>query len=123
MCGYPTARTSPRRTRRDRTHSTALATITAPLDTGEPSLIPKAHPTGSDPFHSIGDDYGAFGYRGAFAYSNAWGAYAVTPSGMVQMALDGIGRTNNTAFGNPSNDPDQRWNSTETFYADNFCNS
>ena len=24
---------------------------------------------------------------------------------------------------NPSNDPDQRWNNTETFYADNFCNS
>jgi hypothetical protein len=85
--------------------------------------VTQAHPTGSDPFYSIGDDYGAFGYRGAFAYSNAWGAYAVTPSGMVQMALDGIGRTNNTAFGNPSNDPDQRWNSTETFYADNFCNS
>lgn len=85
--------------------------------------VTQAHPAGSDPFYSIGDDYGAFGYRGAFAYSNAWGAYAVTPSGMVQMALDGIGRTNNTAFGNPSNDPDQRFNGTETFYADNFCNS
>ena len=84
--------------------------------------VTDAKPTGPNPY-AISDDYGAFGYRGAFAYSNAWGAYAVTPSGMVQMALDGIGRTNNTAFGNPSNDPDQRWNSTETFYADNFCNS
>jgi hypothetical protein len=78
-------------------------------------------PTGTDPYIA-GDDYGAFGYRGSFAYSNEWGPFAVTPSGMVQMALDGIGRTNNTAFGNPSNAPDQRFNSAETFYADNFCN-
>lgn len=78
-------------------------------------------PTGPDPYLS-GDDYGAFGYRGAFAYSNAWGAFAVTPSGMVQMAMDGVGRTKNTTFGDPSTDPDQRWNNTETFYADNFCN-
>ena len=85
--------------------------------------VTQPRPAGSDPFYSIGDDYGAFGYRGSFAYSQAWGAYAVTPSGMVQMALDGIGRTNNTAFGNSSNDPDQRWNNTETFYADNFCNA
>jgi hypothetical protein len=42
---------------------------------------------------------------------------------MVQMALDGIGRTNNTKFGNPSNAPDQRFNNSETYYADNFCNS
>jgi len=85
--------------------------------------VTEPRPTGSDPFYSIADDYGSFGYRGAFAYSNGWGTYALTPSGMVQMALDGIGRTNNTAFGDPSSDPDQRWNSTETFYADNFCNN
>jgi hypothetical protein len=84
--------------------------------------VTDAKPTGANPY-SVGDDYGAFGYRGSFAYSNAWGGFAVTPSGMVQMALDGIGRTNNTVFGNLSNDPDQRWNSTETFYADNFCNN
>ena len=79
-------------------------------------------PTGTDPFAS-GDNYGAFGYRGSFAYSNAWGPFAVTPSGMVQMALDGVGRTTNTAFGDASSNPDQRWNDTETFMADNFCNS
>jgi hypothetical protein len=79
-------------------------------------------PTGPNSFGS-GDDYGAFGYRGSLYYSNAWGAFAVTPSGMVQMALDGIGRTNNTAFGNSSNAPDQRFNDAETFYADNFCNN
>jgi len=38
------------------------------------------------------------------------------------MSLDGIGRTANVAFGAGSNDPDQRFNSTETYYADNFCN-
>jgi hypothetical protein len=84
--------------------------------------VTDPHPTGTDPFASS-DNYGAFGYRGALAYSDAWGPFAVTPSGMVQMALDGIGRTNNTVFGNSSNAPDQRWNNTETFYADNFCNN
>jgi hypothetical protein len=79
-------------------------------------------PTGADPYN-VGDDLGAYGYRGSFAYSNAWGAFAVTPSGLVQMAMDGIGRTTNTAFGDASSAFDQRWNNTETFYADNFCNS
>ncbi|MGO4882849.1 MAG: hypothetical protein ACLP59_18815 [Bryobacteraceae bacterium] len=58
---------------------------------------------------------GAFGYGGYYAYGfEPWGAFAVTPSGMVQMAMDGIGRT---AAGNP----DQRWNLAESFYHDNFC--
>jgi hypothetical protein len=70
-----------------------------------------------------GDTRGAYGYRGSFQYSNAWGPFAVTPSGLVQMALDGVGRTKNTAFGDATTDFDQRWNTTETFYADNFCNS
>ena len=47
----------------------------------------------------------------------------MTPSGLVQMAMDGIGRTKNTAFGDSSTDPDQRWNNAETYYADNFCNA
>jgi hypothetical protein len=58
--------------------------------------------------------------KGEFGYSEwdyqAWGPYAVTPSGLVQMAMDGVGRT---ASGNP----DQRWNLTESYYHDNFCNS
>ena len=41
---------------------------------------------------------------------------------MVQMAFDGIGRTTNKVFGDASNAPDQRWNNSETYYADNFCN-
>jgi len=42
---------------------------------------------------------------------------------LVQMAMDGVGRTTNTAFGDSSTAFDQRWNNTETFMADNFCNS
>jgi hypothetical protein len=84
--------------------------------------VQNAVPVGTDPY-AIGDDYGSFGYRGSLYYSNAWGSFATTPSGMVQMALDGIGRTTNTAFGDASNAPDQRFNSAETYYADNFCNS
>ncbi len=84
--------------------------------------VQHAAPTGPDPYNTTGDDRGAFGYRGSFYYSNAWGPFAVSPSGMVQMAMDGIGRTTATAFGDASNAPDQRWNDAETFYADNFCN-
>jgi hypothetical protein len=39
------------------------------------------------------------------------------------MAMDGVGRTKNTAFGDATTDFDQRWNNTESYYADNFCNS
>jgi hypothetical protein len=66
-------------------------------------------------------DYGAFGYNGSFYYSDAWGPWAVTPSGMVQMSLDGVGRTRNTGFGDAVTDPDQRFNASESYYADNFC--
>lgn len=79
-------------------------------------------PAGTDPF-SVGDDFGSYGYRGSLHYSNAWGSFATTPSGMVQMSLDGIGRTENKAFGDASTAPDQRFNDAETYYADNFCNA
>ncbi|MGO9340677.1 MAG: PEP-CTERM sorting domain-containing protein [Terracidiphilus sp.] len=72
--------------------------------------------------NSYTDAYGAYGYNGSLYYSDPWGPYALTPSGMVQMSLDGVGRTANTAFGAASNAPDQRFNNAETFYADNFCN-
>lgn len=50
---------------------------------------------------------GVFGYRST---SPLWGPYAVTPSGMVQMAMDKIGRG------------DSRWDTAETFLRDNFDN-
>jgi hypothetical protein len=83
--------------------------------------VVAAKPTGKDSF-AAGGDYGGFGYRGSLSGSPEWGPFAVTPSGMVQMALDGVGRTKNTAFGDSTTDADQRWNNVETFYADNFCN-
>jgi hypothetical protein len=79
-------------------------------------------PTTADPW-AAGDLGGSFGYRGNLHYSDAWGGFATTPSGMVQMSLDDIGRTQNTAFGDGSTAPDQRFNRAETYYADNFCNS
>jgi hypothetical protein len=84
--------------------------------------VQDAKPTGANPY-SLGDDLGAYGYRGSLYYSNAWGPFAVTPSGLVQMDMDEIGRTTNTAFGDATTAADQRWNNTETFYADNFCNN
>lgn len=86
--------------------------------------VQAGHPNVNDPNNnSYTDAYGAFGYNGSLYYSDAWGPYAVTPSGMVQMSMDGIGRTANTAFGGASNAPDQRFNNAETYYADNFCNN
>lgn len=72
-------------------------------------------------------DYGGFGYNGSLYYSDIWSPWATTPSGMVQMSLDGIGRTANTDFNTfspgeySSTAPDQRFNNVETYYADNFC--
>jgi len=83
---------------------------------------PYAYPTGADPW-AADDLGGSFGYRGDLASSDPWGGFATTPSGMVQMALDGIGRTTNTAFGDASTAADQRFNNAETYYADNFCNN
>jgi hypothetical protein len=54
---------------------------------------------------------GLFGYDSPGYYP--WGPWALTPSGMVQMAMDGVGRNN---AGLPS------WNKAETVVADNFCN-
>ncbi|RPJ87651.1 MAG: hypothetical protein EHM18_00010 [Acidobacteria bacterium] len=51
---------------------------------------------------------GAFGYTQAGYYP--WGPYALTPSGMVQLAMDGVGRG------------DARWDKAETFMRDNFGN-
>jgi hypothetical protein len=72
-------------------------------------------------------DYGGFGYNGSLYYSDVWSPWATTPSGMVQMSLDGIGRTANTDFNTfspgeySSTAADQRFNNVETYYADNFC--
>ena len=82
---------------------------------------PGKNPTGADPW-AVGDDNGSAGYRGDIYNSNAWGSFATSPSAMVQMTLDEIGRTKNTVFGDGSNSPDQRFNNAESYYADNFCN-
>jgi len=56
---------------------------------------------------------GSFGYQSSGAI---WGPYATTPSGMVQMDMDGIGRGDNgtPAAGMPS------WDKAEKFIRDNF---
>lgn len=45
---------------------------------------------GIDGTSGYGDMYGGFGYQPYYWYP--WGPWATTPSGMVQMAMDGIGR-------------------------------
>lgn len=86
--------------------------------------VQGSHPSADNPGgNEYTDGYGAFGYNGSLYYSDPWGPFALTPSGMVQMAMDGVGRTTNTAFGDATTAPDQRFNNAETFYADNFCNS
>jgi hypothetical protein len=53
----------------------------------------------------------ASGYCGYTSSSPIWGPYAVTPSCMVQLVLDGVGRG------------DARWDKAETFMRDNFGNT
>lgn len=53
---------------------------------------------------------GYFGYTNTNS-DNAWGYQALTPSGMVQMAMDGIGRG------------DVRWERSENYERNNFCNT
>jgi len=55
--------------------------------------------------------------NGSFGYTSTgpvWGPYAVTPSGMVQMVMNGIGRG---SVGAPS------WDNAETFIRDRFGNT
>ena len=60
------------------------------------------------------------GYGGAFGYTAAgyypWGPYATTPSGMVQMAMDGVGRGTVTA------PLALNWDNAESFMRNNFGN-
>jgi len=56
---------------------------------------------------------------GVFGYTDPnpiWGPYATTPSGMVQMAMDDLGRGYVDPAGKPS------WDKAETFMRNNFCN-
>ena len=55
---------------------------------------------------------GSFGYTSAGYF--VWGPYATTPSGMVQMAWNGLGRGN---VGSPS------WDKVETYTRDRFGNT
>jgi hypothetical protein len=58
---------------------------------------------------TTGGNAGQFGYNNSTGASS-WGTYAVTPSGMVQMTMDGIGRG------------DARWDRSENYMRDRFCN-
>jgi len=57
---------------------------------------------------------GAYGYNAIDSFP--WGPFADTPSGLVQLTMDNVGRTAAGAA-------DQRWNMAETFYRNNFCDS
>jgi hypothetical protein len=71
--------------------------------------------------HYTQDGLGGFGYTDPGYYP--WGPYATTPSGMVQMAMDGIGRGGlhpnnyNGIVGWPD------WDKAETYLRDRFGNT
>ncbi len=58
------------------------------------------------------------GYFGYTDSNPVWGPYATTPSGMVQMVMDGLGRGNTPPPGQTRPD----WQKAETFLRDNWCN-
>jgi hypothetical protein len=67
----------------------------------------------SDSFTQLSTNNGEFGYTSS---SPIWGPYAVTPSGLVQLAMNGKGR--GTAVNGVN-----LWDSAETFMRDNFGNA
>jgi len=91
---------------------------TLPLHAGTPlpNVVPEwnktwlknSQATPNPPNFTNGGGY--FGYQSS---SPVWGPYAVTPSGMVQLVLDGIGR-GNSPVGGPS------WEGAETFLRENW---
>lgn len=60
---------------------------------------------------------GRFGYTGSADFP--WGPYATTPSGMVQMVMDGLGRANTP----PPGHTQPSWALSETFLRNNWCNT
>ena len=64
-------------------------------------------------FTQAGVNNGYFGYTNA---SPIWGPYADTPSGLVQLAMNGLGRGTVSPAGK------NLWDSAETFIRDNFGN-
>lgn len=84
-----------------------LLTVPAWVKTANVNFLKYSQSTRAD------GSLGAFGYDSSYP---VWGYYAVTPSGMVQMAMNGIGRGNSGA-----NEPS--WNKAETFMRTNFCNT
>lgn len=63
------------------------------------------------------------GYFGYDSNSAVWGPYATTPAGMVQLAMNGLGRGKTVS---PTNDSNlvakDLWDSAETYIRDNFGN-
>jgi hypothetical protein len=81
---------------------------------GSVTINPLTRQLNSDYWLKI-SQYSGGSYDGAFGYQDGywfpWGPYATTPSGMVQLALDGVGRGNS------------RWDRAERFIRDNFANT
>lgn len=69
--------------------------------------------------NSFTANHPAVGENGYFGYTSSsplWGPYADTPSGMVQLAMNGMGRGKTSPAGN------NLWDSAETFLRDGFAN-
>jgi len=99
----------------------AIGLISAARDFG--ITVPTGTRQASVDWVNIAQVHG-FGGNGYFGYRNSsplWGPYAVTPSGMVQMAFDGLGRSPTaTCCTAANNSTGTAWDWAETFMRDNF---
>jgi hypothetical protein len=86
------------------------ATLPQHVGTAKPNVVPEWNKLW---LQSSQHANGNFGYTST---GPIWGPYAVTPSGMVQLVLDGIGRGTSPAAG-PS------WEKAEAFLRDNWDNN
>ena len=80
------------------------------VGTAKPNVVPEWNKTW------LRNSQGAPGYFGYQSTSPIWGPFAVTPSGMVQLVLGGIGRGSSPADG-PS------WERAETYLRDQWDNA
>jgi len=85
------------------------------------TVVPELHSADESWLDSsFTNDNPGTGYNGFFGYTSSstlWGPYADTPSGLVQLAMNGLGR------GTVSPGKNHLWDSAETFIRDNFGNA
>lgn len=102
----------------------AIGMISGARDFGASIPVPTRQANQDWLAYSQSAGFGGSGYFGYSSTSPIWGPYAVTPAGMVQMAMSGIGRSPTATCCVPANNSSATpWDWAETYERDNFDNT